>query len=84
LDSAILWKQAKHRRLAGGRTGDSRASSGAGLRQFKIKVGDRFDLDQLGRIEEVLDRETSGDYRVTLDGNGNSPTCRRCQFWEDL
>jgi len=42
-----------------------------GLSRFKVKVGgDRAaDLDRLGRIREVLDRETRGDYRVTLDGN---------------
>jgi hypothetical protein len=42
-----------------------------GLSRFKVKVGgDRAaDLDRLGRVREVLDRETRGDYRVTLDGN---------------
>lgn len=42
-----------------------------GLSRFKVKVGgDRAaDLDRLGRIREVLDREARGGYRVTLDGN---------------
>jgi hypothetical protein len=58
-----------------------------GLRRFKIKVsGDhRFDLDRLGRIGEVLDRETSGDYRVTLDGNEQFADVSALRvFWEDV
>ena len=42
-----------------------------GLRYFKIKIcGDlERDLDRLAKIRKVLDRETNGDYWVTLDGN---------------
>lgn len=41
-----------------------------GHRYFKVKIaGDRAaDLDRLGRIAAVLDRQ-AGDYRVSLDGN---------------
>jgi L-alanine-DL-glutamate epimerase-like enolase superfamily enzyme len=53
-----------------------------GLRRFKVKVsGDhRVDLDRLERIRDVLDGETRGDYRVTIDGNeqSSSPTSRLC------
>ncbi len=39
-------------------------------RYYKLKVGGdvKADLDRLGRIAAVLDREV-GDYRATLDGN---------------
>lgn len=42
-----------------------------GLRRFKVKIGaDReASLERLARLAEVLERETGGDYRVTLDGN---------------
>lgn len=41
-----------------------------GCRYYKLKVGGKVDadLDRLGRIAAVLDRE-AGDYRATLDGN---------------
>lgn len=58
-----------------------------GLRRFKVKVsGDhRFDLDRLGRVGEVLDRETNGDYRITMDGNEQfSDVGALRAFWEDV
>jgi hypothetical protein len=41
-----------------------------GCRYYKLKVGGKIDadLDRLGRIAAVLDRD-AGDYRATLDGN---------------
>ncbi|MCL4288369.1 MAG: hypothetical protein KJ006_12100, partial [Thermoleophilia bacterium] len=58
-----------------------------GLRRFKVKVGgDRAaDLDRLGRIREVLDREAPGDYRVTLDGNEQLPDVAALRaLWESI
>jgi L-alanine-DL-glutamate epimerase-like enolase superfamily enzyme len=58
-----------------------------GLRRFKLKVGGdrRVDLDRLERIREVLDRETRGDYRVTIDGNEQFADVSVLRaFWEDL
>jgi len=58
-----------------------------GLRRFKVKVrGDReADLARLERVREVLEQETGGDYRMTLDGNEqfvDAPALRA--FWEEL
>ncbi len=58
-----------------------------GLRRFKVKVrGDRYaDIARLERVRDVLERETSGDYRVTLDGNeqfADAPALRA--FWDEL
>jgi hypothetical protein len=58
-----------------------------GLGRFKVKVsGDRrVDLDRLGRIRDVLDRETRGHYRVTLDGNEQFADVSALRaFWEDV
>lgn len=42
-----------------------------GLRWFKVKVGGdpEKDLERLGEIAQILDREADPGYRVTLDGN---------------
>ena len=42
-----------------------------GLRWFKVKVGGDpdQDLERLGEIAQILDREADPGYRVTLDGN---------------
>lgn len=58
-----------------------------GLRRFKVKVsGNReVDLDRLDQVWRVLDSETRGDYRITLDGNEqfrDVPSLRT--FWEDM
>lgn len=58
-----------------------------GLRRFKVKVGGnhRVDLDRLARIGNVLDGETHGDYRVTLDGNEQFADVSALRaFWEDV
>jgi len=58
-----------------------------GLRRFKVKVaGDRhFDLDRLGHVQEVLERATRGDYRVTLDANEQFADFSALHaFWDDV
>jgi len=58
-----------------------------GLRHFKVKVSGnhRIDLDRLERIGEVLDRETRGEYRVTIDGNEQFADVSSLRaFWEDV
>ena len=58
-----------------------------GLRRFKVKVcGDhRADLDRLEGIRNVLDGETGGDYRITIDGNEQFADISAFRaFWEDL
>jgi hypothetical protein len=58
-----------------------------GLRRFKVKVSGnhRVDLDRLERIRDVLDRETRGDYRVTLDGNEQFADVSALRaFWGDV
>jgi hypothetical protein len=58
-----------------------------GVRRFKVKVGgDReVDLARLERVSDVLDRETGGDYRVTLDGNEQFADASALRaFWEEL
>jgi hypothetical protein len=58
-----------------------------GLRRFKLKVSGnhQFDLDRLGRIREVLDRETQGDYRITLDGNEQYADISALRgFWDNV
>ena len=57
-----------------------------GLRYFKIKLTGRSDTDlpRLERLIALFDRETGGDWRVTLDGNENFKdfiAFRR--FWEE-
>ncbi len=58
-----------------------------GLRRFKVKIGSdrQGSLDRLGRVGSVLERETHGEFRVTLDGNeqlADVPALR--QFWSEL
>jgi hypothetical protein len=58
-----------------------------GLRRFKVKVGGnpRADMDRLEQVCEVLDDETGGDYRVTIDGNeqfAGVPVLR--ELWEKV
>lgn len=58
-----------------------------GLRRFKVKVSGnhRVDLDRLERIRDVLDSETRGDYRVTIDGNEQFADVSALRaFWEDV
>jgi L-alanine-DL-glutamate epimerase-like enolase superfamily enzyme len=57
-----------------------------GLRRFKVKVGGnpRADLDRLDRVREVLEQETRGQYRVTLDGNEQYADVSALRsFWDD-
>jgi L-alanine-DL-glutamate epimerase-like enolase superfamily enzyme len=58
-----------------------------GLRRFKVKVGGdaRADLDRLERIQDVLHRETRGDYGVTIDGNEQfADVSALREFWEGV
>lgn len=58
-----------------------------GLRRFKVKVSGNADedLDRLERVGDVLERETRGDYRLTLDGNEQFATVSVLRaFWEAL
>ena len=58
-----------------------------GLRRFKVKIcGDRdTDLARLGQVRDVLERETGGDYRLTLDGNEQyASTSALRDFWGEL
>lgn len=58
-----------------------------GLRRFKVKVGGDHDasLERLARVAEVLERETGGDYRVTLDGNEQLADVAALRaLWDDL
>lgn len=57
-----------------------------GLRCFKVKVGGdrRADLARLERIQTVLDGETRGDFRVTIDGNEQFADVSALRaFWEE-
>jgi hypothetical protein len=56
-----------------------------GLRYFKVKLSGvaARDLPRLEQMAGVLERETRGDYRVTLDGNENFADIGSFQqFWE--
>lgn len=56
-----------------------------GLQYFKVKLAGRADVDlpRLTRIASVLDRETRGDYAVTVDGNENFSDLEIFRaFWE--
>lgn len=55
-----------------------------GIREFKIKVAGESDaaLARLERVVGVIDEETGGDYRATLDGNEFFKTMAAWQeFW---
>jgi L-alanine-DL-glutamate epimerase-like enolase superfamily enzyme len=57
-----------------------------GLRYFKVKLsGARdADFDRLDRVAAVLERETAGEYFVTLDGNENFADFGAFRtFWDD-
>ncbi len=56
-----------------------------GLQYFKVKLAGRADVDlpRLTRIAGVLERETRGDYALTVDGNENFPDLDTFRaFWE--
>ncbi|MFO1498996.1 MAG: hypothetical protein U1G07_11490 [Verrucomicrobiota bacterium] len=56
-----------------------------GLRYFKIKLFAEAgrDLERLRQISRLLDRETAGQYLVTLDGNENFANLEAFRsFWE--
>jgi hypothetical protein len=58
-----------------------------GLRRFKLKVSGnrRADLERLERVGRVLDGQTRGDYRVTIDGNEQFDGVSALRaFWDDL
>jgi hypothetical protein len=58
-----------------------------GLRRFKVKVGGEpaVDAARLGRVAEVLERETAGDYRVTLDANEQYADAARLRaLWDTV
>ncbi len=57
-----------------------------GLRRFKVKVGGdpRVDVNRLERARDVLESETGGDYRITIDGNEQFADVAVLQeFWEE-
>ncbi len=56
-----------------------------GLRYFKVKIfGDpQRDLPRLRDLNRLLQRETGGNYFVTLDGNENFKNFAAfCEFWQ--
>jgi L-alanine-DL-glutamate epimerase-like enolase superfamily enzyme len=56
-----------------------------GLRYFKVKLSGvaARDVPRLEQMTDVLERETGGNYRVTLDGNENFGDVGSFrQFWE--
>jgi hypothetical protein len=58
-----------------------------GLRYFKVKLRGTLDLDvpRLVDLVGLLERETRGDYWLTLDGNESFGDCYRFrEFWERL
>jgi len=54
-----------------------------GINEFKIKVAGESDaaLARLERVVGIIDRETGGDYRATLDGNEFFPSMAA---WKDF
>lgn len=56
-----------------------------GLRYFKVKISGaaEHDLARLAKLTGVLERETAGEYRLTLDGNENFPDVGSFRsFWD--